>query len=283
MKIGTLSSGLRSRAHLALTSAVLLCLLLVVGCSKPVQEAAKVDDRPAYAQNDPRERLDRTQAKEQREALRQKENERKRGAAGSSPALDALPGPEPVPADAPTIDPKTLETAPSNLNNPAIIITLASGEQIIAELFAKDTPKTVAQFMKQVSQGYHDGGAFNRSDDLCIQGGDPAYIPNSKPWDSIPLESSSVPFDRGSLGLARTDAPDSGNSQFFIVKKDADACAHLNRASAEKPGYCHFGRVLKGMGVVDAMPARDLKDRSPSVSNSARITSIKLARFEGAE
>jgi cyclophilin family peptidyl-prolyl cis-trans isomerase len=279
MKTHVLSSGLRRGAHLVPAGIALVGLLLVLGCSKPAQEATKTDERPAYAQTDPSVHIDRTQAKKQRENLRQEESAKRRQEATSS-GLEALPDPEPVPADAPTIDPATLDIAPSDPANPAIIIALGYGQEIIAELFVKDTPKTVAQFMKQVSQGYHNGGAFNRSDELCIQGGDPTNIPNAKPWPSIPLETSSTPFDRGSLGLARTDDPNSGNSQFFIVKKDANACAHLNPAGPQSPGYCHFGRVLKGMSVVDAIPARDLKDRSAPIADAARITSIKLARFK---
>jgi hypothetical protein len=80
----TLSYRRRSRAKLALAYVVLICLLLVMGCSKPVREAAKVDNRPTYAQNDSGQLLDRSTAKAQRELTHEEQNEAKLRAAAPS-------------------------------------------------------------------------------------------------------------------------------------------------------------------------------------------------------
>lgn len=252
-------------------------VLVLAGCPKPPGQLAKstekgaVDERPAYAQTSGAT-LDRSAAKAARQAATSRE-----AAAGQdqSEALKALPDPESVPADVPVYDDSKLETPPSDPGNPGVVITMSDGREIVLELFAKEAPKTVAQFMKQVSDGFHEGDCFHRSDDLCIQGGDPANMKGREPWPSMPLEVSQLPFDRGSVGLARTSDPNSGNSQFFIIKAKAAEAAHLNA------GYCNFGRVLKGMDVVESLPERKLGGSDP-IPAVARIRSMRLTRLGSA-
>jgi cyclophilin family peptidyl-prolyl cis-trans isomerase len=246
----------------------------LAGCQKPPGQLEKatekggVDERPAYAQTSGAT-LDRGPAKAARAAA-----EARAAAAGpdQSEALKALPDPESLPADTATYDESKLDTPPSDPANPGVVITMGDGREIVIELFAKEAPKTVAQFMKQVSGGFHQGDCFHRSDDLCIQGGDPVNMKGREPWPSIPLEVTKTPFDLGSVGLARASDPNSGNSQFFIIKAKAADAAHLNT------GYCNFGRVLKGMDVVTSLPPRKLGASEP-IPAVARIKSMTLTRF----
>ncbi len=170
-----------------------------------------------------------------------------------------------------TIDVAALETAPANPGNPGVVIELSGGRRVVLELYADASPRTVEHFLAQIDAGYHDGGWLHRSDALCVQGGDQTLVGKPK-WDAIAFEDSGVPFDRGAVGLARTREMDSGTSQFFIVKRAAEGCAHLNGA------YANFGQVLLGMDVVDAIPERELGARS-ELTDVYRVESLRRVVF----
>ena len=103
-----------------------------------------------------------------------------------------------------TIDPGQFETPPSNVANPAVILDLASGKRIVFELYADKCPGTVKHFIPIVESGFYSGVYFQRSDEMCIQGGDPA-VNQKEPWPrTVELEISGEPFDAGSVGMART-------------------------------------------------------------------------------
>lgn len=264
-------------------TAVLLALAALVGCKGQAQEqktsSAAPEDVPAYARVEPGTTLDRSAAKQSRtvESARQAAEEKAAIAALQPGAtISDLPDPESLPADAADIAVSSLATKPRDIANPGVRLTLANGKVIIFELFAKDAPKTVAQFMKQVAQGYHDGGCFHRADNMCVQAGDAQYLADGEPWQTIPLEPTEIPFDRGSVGMARTRERDSATSQFFIVKVAADQCAHLNPGQSD--GYCNFGQVLEGMDAVDGLPARELK-ATGEISPEAKIKTLELVRF----
>jgi len=118
--------------------------------------------------------------------------------------------------------------------------------EIRLELFEDKTPKTVANFEKLVGDGFYDGLIFHRViEDFMAQTGDPTGRGtggSSKP--DLRAEFSDAPFDRGTVGMARTQAPHSANSQFFIM---FDAGYFLNGQ------YTVVGRVTDGMDVIDAI------------------------------
>lgn len=181
-----------------------------------------------------------------------------------------------LPAGLPEIDPTELEKEPEDVNDPGVRIEMANGGEIIIELFATKAPLTTAHFVEIVKDGFFDGLSFHRSDEMCIQGGD-ATLAGKQAWGKkVNLEVSGVPFDAGSVGMARTQDPNSADSQFFIAKKRAE---HLDT------GYANFGQVLKGMKVVLALPARGLEASAATspISPDARMKKVSLVRFKGWE
>ncbi len=119
------------------------------------------------------------------------------------------------------------------------------------ELYPAKAPKTVENFLQYVKDGHFNGTIFHRViDNFMIQGGgfDKAY--KQKPTrDSIQNEAKNgLKNDLGTVAMARTSAPHSASSQFFINGKNND---FLNAANAQDGwGYTVFGKVVSGMDVV---------------------------------
>ena len=124
---------------------------------------------------------------------------------------------------------------------------------IILELYTDKAPKTVANFLKYIENGFYSNTIFHRViDGFMIQGGgfDTKYM--RKPTEAPILNEADngLPNKLGSIAMARTMDPHSATAQFFINVADND---FLN-FRAETPdgwGYCVFGKVTDGMDVVD--------------------------------
>jgi peptidyl-prolyl cis-trans isomerase A (cyclophilin A)/peptidyl-prolyl cis-trans isomerase B (cyclophilin B) len=120
------------------------------------------------------------------------------------------------------------------------------------ELYASKAPKTVANFLQYVRDGHFNGTIFHRViDGFMIQGGgfDKSYE-QKKTRDSIENEAANgLKNDLGTVAMARTSAPHSASSQFFINLKNND---FLNYTSPDARGYGYavFGKVVSGMDVV---------------------------------
>lgn len=123
---------------------------------------------------------------------------------------------------------------------------------IILELDEVKAPVTVANFLSYVDEGFYDGTIFHRViANFMIQGGGmQPGMQQKKTKATITNESSNgLNNDRGTIAMARTSAPHSASSQFFINVKDN---SFLNMADAQDGvGYCVFGKVVEGMDVVD--------------------------------
>jgi len=120
------------------------------------------------------------------------------------------------------------------------------------ELYPAKAPKTVANFLQYVKDGHFNGTIFHRViDGFMIQGGgyDKSYREKAT-RDSIPNEAKNgLKNDLGTIAMARTSAPHSASSQFFINGKNND---FLNAAEAQDGwGYAVFGKVVAGMDVVN--------------------------------
>ena len=119
------------------------------------------------------------------------------------------------------------------------------------ELYPAKAPKTVENFLQYVIDGHFSGTIFHRViDGFMVQGGgfDKSY--RQKPTrESIQNEpKNGLKNDLGTLSMARTSAPHSASSQFFINGKNND---FLNAANAQDGwGYAVFGKVVSGMDVV---------------------------------
>jgi len=122
---------------------------------------------------------------------------------------------------------------------------------IVIELNEEKAPITCANFLTYVKQGFFDGTIFHRViANFMIQGGGmTADMAQKSTLPQIKNESTNgLKNDRGTIAMARTNNPDSATSQFFINVVNND---FLNYASAAKPGYAVFGKVVEGMDVVD--------------------------------
>ncbi len=122
------------------------------------------------------------------------------------------------------------------------------------ELFAKEAPQTVENFSRYATDGHFDGTVFHRVvPGFVIQGGgltaDMRPKPTRKPVQNE--ANNGLKNKRGTLSMARTNEIHSATSQFFVNLKDNDFLDH-------KPGqfgYAVFGRVTKGMDVIDKIAA----------------------------
>ncbi len=144
-------------------------------------------------------------------------------------------------------------SAPKEQMNPHVILETSKGA-IELELYPKQAPATVDNFLKYVNSSFYDGTVFHRViPGFMVQGGgfisDGAQKPTSSPID---LESSNgLNNDAGTVAMARTSDPDSATSQFFINVANN---TFLNYAQGND-GYAVFGKVVNGMDVVKSIMA----------------------------
>ncbi len=122
---------------------------------------------------------------------------------------------------------------------------------ITLELDADKAPKTVENFLAYAQSGHYDDTIFHRViDGFMIQGG--GFEKNMKQKatrDPIENEAKNgLKNERGTIAMARTSAPHSASSQFFINLADN---SFLDYPGQDGWGYCVFGRVTEGMDVVD--------------------------------
>lgn len=130
-------------------------------------------------------------------------------------------------------------------------------------------PKHVEQIKTLVKRGFYDGLVFHRViGGFMAQTGDPkgngtggSDLPN------IPAEFTATPFRRGTVGMARSSAPNSANSQFFICFGDA---SFLNNQ------YTVIGEVTSGMDVVDKIKKGDQANNG-AVTGPDKIVRMRLA------
>ncbi len=150
--------------------------------------------------------------------------------------------------------------------------TGAGKGEVIVEMLPDVAPKHVEQIKALVRGGEYDGVVFHRViEGFMAQTGDVKHGraggalgragTGGSDRPNLPAEFSKLPFDRGVLGMARAQNPDSGNSQFFIM---------FNEGHFLNGQYTVWGRVISGMEHVDAIP-RGEPPAKPGVMNSVRI------------
>ncbi len=148
-------------------------------------------------------------------------------------------------------------------SNPQIQISTRLGN-ITVELDAVAAPKTVANILRYVDEGFYTGTLFHRViPGFMIQGGgltpDMANKPNHAPIENE--AANGLKNDRGTLAMARTSIPHSATSQFFINLKDNDFL-NYSSPSPQGWGYCVFGKVVEGMDVVDTIAKQPTGNRA---------------------
>jgi cyclophilin family peptidyl-prolyl cis-trans isomerase len=119
------------------------------------------------------------------------------------------------------------------------------------ELYPDKAPKTVTNFLTYVDEGFYDNTIFHRViPDFVIQGGGfEAGMKYKEPRAPVKNESSNrLKNSRGTISMARRSHPDTATSQFYINLSHNDS---LDYISKYQPGYTVFGRISKGMDVID--------------------------------
>lgn len=158
-------------------------------------------------------------------------------------------------------------------------IQMNNGDIMLAVLSNKDTPITIANFKKLVSEHFYDGLIFHRViEDFMIQTGDPTGTGYQGSDETIKGEFSSngvtnnLAHTRGVLSMARSNDPDSASSQFFIVHQDSP---HLNG------DYAAFGRVFAGLDVIDKIASVETDSNAKPIKTQT-IKSIRFITVEEA-
>jgi peptidyl-prolyl cis-trans isomerase A (cyclophilin A) len=138
----------------------------------------------------------------------------------------------------------------ADAKNPQVLMDTSLGK-IRIELFAKEAPISVKNFLDYANKGFYSGTIFHRViAGFMIQGGGFTTKFTQKSTGA-PIKNEAgngLKNDRGTIAMARTGAPDSATSQFFINVVNNDG---LNRPSPDGFGYAVFGKVVEGMDVVD--------------------------------
>jgi len=140
--------------------------------------------------------------------------------------------------------------------NPKIAMETSLGTITVA-LWEEKAPKTVANFLRYVDEGFYDGTIFHRViDGFMIQGGGMTPDMESKTTHEpiVNEASSELKNDRGTIAMARTQVVNSATSQFFINVADNTFLNHTAK-TPQGFGYAAFGEVIDGMDVVDRIKA----------------------------
>lgn len=135
-------------------------------------------------------------------------------------------------------------------DGPAVRFTMSDGGTFTVVCAPEYAPETVENFLSLVKSGFYDGLTFHRVLDAFVaQGGDPSGNGTGGSDKTIKgefysngFEQNTLPHLRGSVAMARSQAPDSASSQFYICYDDLP---NLDG------NYAVFGQVTEGMDVVD--------------------------------
>ena len=149
-----------------------------------------------------------------------------------------------------------LLTVNAHAANPRVELTTSLGSMVL-ELYPDKAPVTVENFIQYVNDGYYDGTIFHRViPGFMVQGGGFDQAFEQKPTrDPIGNEAANGLKNRvGTIAMARTQHPHSATAQFFINVADNAFLDHT-APSTRGFGYCVFGRVVAGMGVVNRIAA----------------------------
>ena len=169
-------------------------------------------------------------------------------------------------------------------NDKLVVLETNLGE-IVMEFFPEDAPNHVANFIKLSESGFYDGTIFHRIiPGFMIQGGDPNTISGDPstwgiggPKDRIDAEFNNIKHNRGIVSMARSQDPNSGGSQFFIVHQDS------NDLDGD---YSVFGRIVteKSFQTLDKIAAVETKSNinnpleksTPSDPEQVRVTKVTV-------
>lgn len=167
-------------------------------------------------------------------------------------------------------------------DNPTVLLETTSGD-ILIELFPDKAPKTVANFLQYVDEGFYNNTIFHRViPSFMIQGGGlGARMDEKSTREPVANEADNgVKNERGTIAMARTRDPHSATAQFFINLVDNSFLNH-SAPTLDGWGYCAFGRVTEGMDVVDKIAK--VKTKSMGMHENVPVDMVLItnaSRFE---
>jgi len=157
------------------------------------------------------------------------------------------------------------------------VIETADYGRIVLELYPNVAPKMVERFKRLISEKFYDGTAIHRVDPNLgiIQGGDPltkgnntaVYGTGNSPYPNVPAEFSDIPYERGTLGSARTSDVNGANCQWFIT---------LKKQPAFDKKYTVFGRVIDGIKNAEVIMGAPTESGSSRPLDKVVIKSVTL-------
>jgi peptidyl-prolyl cis-trans isomerase B (cyclophilin B) len=176
----------------------------------------------------------------------------------------------------------TLVTAGASMavaGNPKVEMETSKGKMVI-ELFPAKAPETVKNFLNYVEAKFYDGTIFHRViPKFMIQGG--GFTSDMKKKTAgTPIKNEAdngLKNERGTIAMARTGDPHSATAQFFINSVNNDFLNHKGKTQ-QGWGYVVFGKVIKGMDVVDAISAAKTVTRGGYRDIPAETIEIRSAR-----
>jgi peptidylprolyl isomerase len=161
--------------------------------------------------------------------------------------------------------PALAQSLPANLDKKNAIVIDTTKGRIVIQLRADLAPKHAERIEQLARDGYYNNVPFHRViDGFMAQTGDGQNFNGTggSKYPNLKQEFSNVPFERGTVGMARTNDPNSANSQFFICFANA---SFLNSK------YTVVGNVVQGMDVVDRLT----KGEPPS--NPDKMVKVQVA------
>ena len=157
------------------------------------------------------------------------------------------------------------------------VIETADYGRIVIELYPNVAPLMVERFKKLINEKFYDGTAVHRVDASLgiIQGGDPltkgsntaVYGTGNSPYPNVKAEFSDIPYERGTVGAARTNDINGANCQWFIT---------LKKQPAFDKKYTVFGRVIDGVNNADVIMRAPTDQGTPRPSDKVVIKSVTL-------
>src|SRR5207253_6454262 len=168
------------------------------------------------------------------------------------------------------------------------VIETADYGPIVVELYPNVAPQMVDRFKKLITEKFYDGTAIHRIDPNLgiIQSGDPlsktgnssVWGTGSSPYPNVPAEFSDIPYERGTLGAARTQDINGANCQWFIT---------LKKQPAFDKKYTVFGKVIDGIKNAEVIMTAPTEkkdcvpnDRDPACSRPADKIVIKSVTLQ---
>jgi len=157
------------------------------------------------------------------------------------------------------------------------VIETADYGRIVIELYPNIAPQHVERFKKLINEKFFDGTAIHRIDPKLgiIQGGDPltkggntaAWGSGNSPYPNVPAEFSDIPYERGTLGAARTSDVNGANCQWFIT---------LKKQPAFDKKYTVFGKVIDGIKNAEVIMTAPTASGSERPADKVVIKSVTL-------